>query len=139
MSKFTAVAITLAAIALPSTAIAHCASAGSSFSASCENGVRVVRAQSQSAMPVGLSAAQAQLEVAKLQAATARAALASQERIARAQADLRAQELENKRYRNMLLERNTRRTTTTIDRRQFGYGFGTGFGYQVARPLRIKH
>jgi len=137
MSKFAATAIALAAFALPSTAMAHCAPSTASFNLSCENGVTVLRGRGTSAVPIGPSAAQVQLEIARTQAATARADIAARERSAARNADLRAREIENARYRNVLLERNTRDTTTSIRRRGYGYGFNRGFGF--AQPIRAGH
>jgi hypothetical protein len=116
------IAALTAAVVFPAAASAHCGSSQGSYAVTCERGVQVFRHQAPSSLPQGLSPQQAQLEAEKIRAKTQRAQIASNGRIAAANADLRQRELAIQDYRARVYDRNTRRRSSFA-------GFGGGFGF----------
>ena len=116
------IAALTAAVVFPAAASAHCAAVEGSFAVTCESGVQVFRHQAPSSLPQGLSPQQAQLRAEQIRAKTQRAQIASNGRIAAANAKLRQRELAIQDYRARIYDRNTR------GRSSFA-GFGGGFGF----------
>jgi len=126
--------LTLAILALPGVASAHCGSTQGSFAVTCESGVKVFRHNAPSSLPAGPTSAQIQLEIAKLRQQTAQQRIAADRQGQAEQAELRRQEIENERYRNRI--ENARRLRIAR-----GYGFNNGFyggGFQLARPVTVR-
>lgn len=131
--------LTLAILALPMTAAAHCGSSQGSFSLNCESGVKVYRHNAQSSLPAGPTAAQTQLNIAKLRQQTAEKRIRAERNAQAEQADLRAQEIENERYRNRILQHDRARRS---GRFSSGFGFGSGQyyggGYSLGRAVNVR-
>jgi len=129
--------LTLAILALPATAAAHCGSTQGSFSVNCESGVKVYRHNAQSSLPAGPTAAQIQLNIAKLRQQTAEKRIQAERNAQAEQADLRRQEIENERFRNRILQENAGRRSG-----RFTTGFGNrgfyGGGLTFARPVTVR-
>lgn len=128
--------LTLATLALPSAAVAHCGTSNNSFTITCEKGVQVYRHQAPSARPQRHIAPQnaQNIEQRRLEIEEERLAM---ERQAQAdQAEIRRQELRAQRYRQRVLAQQqinrVRGYGPTID-----YGFGLG-GYRFAQPVRVR-
>jgi hypothetical protein len=117
------IAALTAAIALPTTASAHCSTMQGSFAVTCEKGVQVYRHQALSSIPRGLSAADVSLKTEAIRAKTARAQIAAQSRAQAANVKLRQRELAIADYNARVNDRNTRRRSSFS-------GFGGGFGYR---------
>ena len=131
--------LTVGLMAVPTAAFAHCSGGTANFAVSCESGVTVIRHRANSAMPIGLSPAQAKVKIAKMEQATARAKIAAKARADAAKAELKARELDVKQYRAQVYNRNSQRGRyVSYGHTGFGYGFGTGGGYTVARPIRVR-
>ena len=126
------IAILAASLALPAAASAHCGTTQGSFAVTCENGVQVYRHNAPSAIPQGLSVAQAQLEAAKLRAKTAQSQINANARAQSRKADQKDRALAIEDYRARIYDRNTRG-------RNIGYAGGYGLpGYGFARPIVIN-
>lgn len=129
--------ITLAILALPMTAAAHCGSTQGSFSLNCESGVKVYRHNAQSSLPAGPTAAQTQLNIAKLRQQTAEKRIQAERNAQAEQADLRRQEIDNERFRNRIVQENVGRRSGRL-----GTGFGNrgfhGGGFTFARPVTVR-
>ncbi len=129
------IAAAAAALIFPAAASAHCGTMQGSFAVTCEQGVQVYRHQALSSIPQGLSPQQAQLEAEKIRAETQRAQIASNGRIAAANAKLRQRELAIQDYRARVYDRNTRGNSSyaILGGREFNSGFNRGFNRGV-RP-----
>lgn len=128
------------AAAFPAAASAHCGTMQGSFAVTCEKGVQVYRHQALSSIPQGLSPQQTQLEAEKIRAKTQRAQIASNGRIAAANAKLRQRELAIQDYRARVYDRNTRgRSSFAGFGNGFGFGgFSAGVGSPIARPVGLR-
>jgi len=131
MSRTSILIVSLtAAMTFPAVASAHCGTTQGSFAVTCEQGVKVYRHNAPSALPRGLSAAQASLEAEKLRQSTAQSRIEAQARSQAAMNALRQRELDIKEYRARISARNARRS---------GYVYGVGYGgYRLARPIRVR-
>ena len=126
-----------AALAFPTVASAHCGSNQGSFSVTCERGVTVYRHNALSSIPQGISQADAQLEVEKIRAKTARARIESEERISIRRADTRERKAVESRSR-FRTDRNGRRIFGGIQ----AFGFNDiGFGGPISgvTPVSYTH
>lgn len=117
------IAATVAALALPAAASANCGTMQGSYAVTCEQGVQVFRHQALSSIPQGLSAQQTQLEAEKIRAQTARAQIASNDRIAAANTKLRERELALDDF-NARTDSRFLRNSDNFRNNNFGSGFG---------------
>ncbi len=124
-----------AAIALPAAASAQCGTMQGSFAVTCERGVQVYRHQALSSIPRGLSQAQAQIEVAKINQQTAQRQIAAQERASLRANALQRRELAIEDYRARIFDRALRNRSFGFTRSRFG-GFNSGFG--TVQPIRVQ-
>lgn len=125
----------VATIALPAAASAHCGTMQGSFAVTCERGVQVYRHQALSSLPRGLTQAQAQVQVAKINQKTAQRQIAAQERASVRANKLQSRELAIEDYRARVLDRSLRN-------RSFGYSSSRLLGYNSGlgslQPIRVK-
>lgn len=125
--KIFASLIGLTLMAAPLSAAAHCGQMSSkgSFSASCENGVTVIRGVPR-ANPALPSLAQAKIRQAELQRETAREKIQAKRAIAARRAELKDRELAQERYE---ADRAARRSS------RYGYGYSLpNYGASIGFP-----
>ncbi|MEP1230895.1 MAG: hypothetical protein ABJG88_09490 [Litorimonas sp.] len=132
MKKSVLIGVTLAAMALPNVAFAHCGGqTKGSFNVSCEAGVQVYRHQSLQ-LPRLSPNAQARVEVAKINRRTQQDAIASRERIA-----ARNTAVNNRRaatdefFRRSLVEQPS--NLSRLSGFNFNRNFNSGFGFAGRR------
>jgi len=129
MKKSVLLGVTLACMAVPNMALAHCNGHGQqegSFKVSCEAGVKVYRHQALQLPRIDQNA-QARIEVARINRRTQQDANASRERIARQNAAIRARRAASDEFfQRSLVEQpeNLSRLSGYNFNRRFDNGFG---------------
>lgn len=126
--------LTVALLAIPGVASAHCGGTQGSFAVTCETGVTVYRHKAPFMIPAGPTSAQTQLEIAKLRQQTALARIAADRQTQSENSDLRRQEIAQEEYRNRVYQARSARRN-----RGYGVGYGGYYGgYTLARPLTVR-
>lgn len=137
------IATLAAAVAFPVAASANCGTIKGSFAVTCEQGVQVYRHQSLSPIPLGLSQAQAQVEIAKINQQTANRQIAAQERANIRSIEQQRRELALEDYRSRIFDRAllSNRRSFGLRNNRIGTGFGSGFnsGLGLVQPIRVQH
>lgn len=131
--------LALSLLALPGIAAASCGTSQGSFAVNCESGVKVYRHAAPSAIPVGPTAAQVQLNIAKMRQQTEQNRIIAQRAAQAEQNELRERELALEDYRARILDRDLRNRN-----RFFGVqpglqnGLGFGAGVSLSRPISTQ-
>lgn len=137
MIRVTLLALSL--LALPGVASATCGMTQGSFAVHCESGVKVYRHSAPSAIPVGPTAAQVQLNIAKMRHQAEQNRIIAQREAQAEQVELRERELALEDYRTRILDRDLRNQN-----RFFGVqpglqnGLGFGAGVALSRPISTQ-
>ena len=130
MKKSVLLGVTLAAMALPNMAFAHCGGHGhskGSFKVSCEAGVQVYRHNALQAPRLDPNA-QARIEVARINRRAQQDVNASRERIAAQNAQIRARRAATDEFfRRSLVEQPS--NLSRLSGFNFNRNFNSGFGF----------